>query len=76
MSEWVQTLAPWVIAGLALLAVWWRGRRSGRAAEVAGQEDRARTARRGAVKKAAKAGDDAIVQKALQRLADGLRKRR
>lgn len=76
MSEWVKTLAPWVIAALALLAVWWRGRRSGRAAEIAGQEDDARAGRRKAVEEAAKAGDDATVQDALQRAASRLRRRR
>lgn len=74
MKDWLPTPAPWLIAALALLAVWWRGRWSGRAAEVAGHEDRARTARRGAVKEAAKAGDDQTVQDALQRKADALRR--
>ena len=77
LREWAPSLLPWLIAAAALFMAWWKGRRSGRAAEIAGQEDGARTARRKAIKDLPPGPEkDRAVQEALQKTAERLRGRR
>lgn len=73
LREWF----PWLVGALVLLVTWWHAFRAGRAAEVAGQEDSARTARRKVIKDLPPGPEkDRAVQEALAKTAGRLRRRK